>query len=754
MRKNTFITLLFFLSISAGLSLVTYRLIEQNSLESAQLEFRTLAASAAYRMEQRIRENTEALFALQTFYNTSETMDGTSFSQFTRSVLDRHPIIGFFSWAPRVKHKDRPAFEESLRKRNEEIPFIYELDENVQPHRRKDQDQYFPIKFPETNIDFFKTAGFDFFSIPERKKVAEQAIKAKQITATEVFVPKYIPDIKKAAFLIVPVFFKPPENVKHPEEDIKGLIISLIADNNVLSNDVFDPAGIYKDLTIDIINNDQPKSNNAALATKTDTVLKDSSPGGFIYKYSFPYVQKIWTVIVTPSETASAAPNRSVLEAAIVFIIGSLLSLFIVQQMNKRIAIEETVRERTNELKKTTLKLRRSMKDIADAKDSAEQANQLKSEFLANMSHEIRTPLNGVLGMCQLLEQTSLDSQQKEYTHTIMSSGRSLLAIISDILDLAKIESGQIQLERTDFNIMAIVKESMDTVSYQAMKKNLKTAVNISEYCQGTYLGDAGRIKQILVNLLNNAVKFTAAGEVSLELSKMENGDLCFRVRDSGSGIPEDQQNAIFERFRQVDGTSMRQHGGTGLGLPICKSLAELMGGRIGVNSEPGVGSEFWFSLPLEKSAITIEAPAWEEPAPLHDQRKTDQIKGQRVLVAEDNLINQQIIREALKTMRLDVTIVENGQLALEALEAAPYDLVLMDIQMPVMTGEEAIRWIRAADALYRDIPIIALTANAMSDAETRYLQAGANAYIVKPINLKTAITTISDILTEGVAKS
>ncbi|WP_417316873.1 ATP-binding protein [Emcibacter sp.] len=749
MNKNSIITLVVFLSISAGLSLATYKVIQQNTLENSQSEFVTMAKSAAYRMEQRIRENTEALFALQTFYNNDKPVDQDSFSRFTRSILDRHPVIGFFSWLPRVRHEDRPEFEKRLMEKSETVPFIYKLDENGIPFRQENVDQYFPVYFHETNFEFFKTTGFDFFSLPGRREIVEKAIETGEITATEVFVPKYLPSIRKAAFLIVPIYSGRPETIENPDRELKGIILSLIADNDVKSNAVFDPAGIYRELEIDIANQvatPEMTANDGSNLPPMERIER------FYYQYSFPYVQTLWTVTVTRTETITIPNDRAVFGTAIVFIMGGLLSLFAVQQMNKRFAIEETVRLRTNELKKTTLKLRHSMREIADAKETAENANQVKSEFLANMSHEIRTPLNGVLGMCQLLEQTKLDSQQKEYTHTIMASGRSLLTIINDILDLSKIESGQMKLKKGDFNIVTIIRESVDTISYQAMSKNLRITVDIPDDCRGTYLGDSTRIKQILVNLLGNAVKFTDDGAISLELSRTENGELRFQVTDSGPGIPEDQQDIIFERFRQIDGTTMRQHGGTGLGLPICKSLVEMMNGRVGLYSEAGKGAAFWFILPLERSSIEIPTTEWQDPGILHDRETSPHIAGCRVLVAEDNLINQQIIREALKTMQLEVTIVENGLEAIEALDQEAFDLVLMDIQMPVMTGEEAIRWIRSSDTAYSQVPIIALTANAMSDAETRYIQAGANAYIVKPINLKMAIAVISNILAENAA--
>ncbi|MFC7048377.1 ATP-binding protein [Emcibacter nanhaiensis] len=739
MKKNTLITLLFSLALTTGLSLATYRTIQQNTLGNVHAEFNTLAASLSYRLEQRIRENLESMYLLQEHYRRDVAVEPQEFTDFTRDILERHRAISLFAWLPKIEATDRKQFERTLADRGAQAPYIHSKTDDVAPSPRQEQPFYFPVDLQAVRFGKPLFLGFDFFAVPDYRAAIEHSIETGKITASASFVPGQ-PGLKKAAYCFVPIF-QDADAAHAGKGNVRGIIVALIVDQNITTYKVFDAGHIFKELDVDI-------TTSASLASDGDFATQVSDdPDRFFYQYRFPVAEKSWIVTVTRSAEAGFPAKQAELGALIVFVIGGLLSLFIVQQMNKRIAIEATVRNRTNELKKTTLKLRRAMKDMADAKDSAEKANRLKSEFLANMSHEIRTPLNGVLGMCQLLEQTKLDSRQREYAHTIMSSGRSLLAIINDILDLSRIESGQMKLKMSDFNVLTVIKESMDTISYQAMSKSLKTVVDVPKDCDLTYVGDPVRIKQMLVNLLGNAVKFTDAGTISLQLSLLDDGSLHFRVRDTGPGIPPDQQEAIFERFRQVDGTSVRQYGGTGLGLPICKSLAEMMGGEIGVKSEPDKGAEFWFTLPLDKSAVAIDAEIGAEPEPLRDTPLQSTADNRKVLVAEDNLINQQIIREALKVLNLDVTIVENGQEAINALERQAFDLVLMDIQMPVMTGEEAIRWIRASEAPFRDVPIIALTANAMSDAETRYIQAGANAYIVKPINLKEAIAIISDIL-------
>jgi len=390
---------------------------------------------------------------------------------------------------------------------------------------------------------------------------------------------------------------------------------------------------------------------------------------------------------------------------------------------------------------------------IEEARDVADKANKLKSEFLANMSHEIRTPLNGVLGMAQLLEKTELDDKQRKFTDTIFSSGTSLLTLINDILDISKIEAGLLELETEPFDLNTVLTDVQSAIAGIALQKGIEVSSKCEPGVEGLYCGDAQRIKQVLINLVGNGLKFTEEGSVNIRVRSTDSSELRFEVTDTGPGIAPEKLKAVFERFTQEDGSITRKHGGTGLGLAISRDLVELMGGQIGVESAAGKGAQFWFQIPLETVDATLQQKAqtlgethasvtlfddFEEPANIQEaDAPADQHQECKILLAEDNPVNQVMIAESLKLMDgISLSTVENGAEAIAHLDRYDCDLVLMDGNMPVLSGDEAIIRIRASSEPYADIPIFVLSANALAGDEADYLKAGATAYLSKPINI------------------
>jgi signal transduction histidine kinase/ActR/RegA family two-component response regulator len=400
--------------------------------------------------------------------------------------------------------------------------------------------------------------------------------------------------------------------------------------------------------------------------------------------------------------------------------------------------------QRSRQLEKLLRRRDEDQVALLAAKRVAETATQAKSEFLAAMSHEVRTPLNSIIGLTGLMAESQLDREQRDYVETVRASATTMLTLINDILDFSKIEAGRLELEAIPFQPAALCTEVIDLLGFRAREKNIALHLRKGAGSDAAFLGDPARLRQILLNLVGNAIKFTEAGEVELRcqsnLLAGGQGELRFTVRDTGPGIPAAAQAGLFQAFAQADRSTSRRFGGTGLGLAISRQLVELMGGSIGLESNEGEGATFWVQLRLPRSST--------QPSPLaardHDANEPEQRVDARVLLVEDNPVNQKVAVLQLERLGCTVSLAANGLEAIDAYKRGEFDVILMDCQMPVMDGYEATRMLRTLEMPGRRTPIIALTAHAMKGDRDRCLAAGMDDYLTKPVDRRELARTLS----------
>jgi len=514
------------------------------------------------------------------------------------------------------------------------------------------------------------------------------------------------------------------------------------------------PAALAQDVTIALLR--MPAESRAARAAMSAgwTVPLDYQPAHELMKELRvgPYAPRVQLTLLD-----TVAYYRNAILAVCLAMLGLLVLTTYVLRLNRtlrhsrsellhevgeRRQVEDELRKHRDHLEELVAA---RTTDLATVRDEALRASRVKSEFLANMSHEIRTPLNGVVGMLEILQTTQLGADQREFLTIARDSAENLLAIVNDILDLSKIEAGELKLEQIEFDLPQLLHDLMRLHKIRADEKHLGLQLSCGADVPHLVQGDPTRLRQILTNLIGNAVKFTGQGTVTVRVALPETPDVGsgvhFEIQDSGIGIAPDAQRHIFDAFSQEDSSTTRKFGGTGLGLAICKRLVDHMGGRIGVSSQPGEGSRFWLTLPLTAAVVQArdarQLPSAEDhlcrDASAAMAAPTQDLRGHRILVAEDNEVNQMVISGILKRLGFSADIVSNGREALDALTHTTYDLVFMDCQMPKMDGYQATAAIRHREGSKRRTPIVAMTAHAMAGDRERCLDAGMDDYLTKP---------------------
>ena len=731
--------------------------------------FKADAGRLAMTLQTHVELTARDLETLQHYFYKID-VDPNEFRSVTTPLLARSPWQSTFAWLPRVTIALREAFESSPS--GLDGTSIREVDAYDSVVKAGLRDEYFPVAWTDPAAGREALIGLDDSHDAQRGSALARAIAAHAMSST----PPLSTVVNSPEGKLVQTLYAPVDNEAvsklWPSDPghVRGMVAATLDLAALLEASVAQMG--TRDETLLLFDPDAPRS--AALLWSAGQPLRIVEParrddlidridGGVSMRHEIRVADRRWTMLARPA-WADAMPRPGWLQASVLasgLAFTALLTALLAARRRRdellqdaREQLEVQVEARTRDLGETNTRLRDEIEGhrrtealLQDARQSAEAASRAKSQFLANMSHEIRTPLNGVLGMAQVMAMNPLSEAQKDRLDVVQKSGATLLSVLNDLLDLSRIEAGQLELEQAPFDIKDVASGAYSTFTSIANANGVSFSLVITPEAEGRWRGDSVRVRQVLYNLISNALKFTSEGQVQVHIgAAVSSGGkaLSISIADTGIGISPDVLPHLFEKFVQADNTMTRRFGGAGLGLAICRRIVELMGGAITVQSAVGEGTTFQVNLPLEWLGPVI---AHASPPTMGDTGAAPVcgFEGLRILAAEDNATNQLVLKTVLYSLGLEPMIVDDGRRAVEAWSRDRFDLVLMDIQMPEMDGVAATREIRRREAETgaRRTPIVALSANAMKHQVAEYLAAGMDAHLCKPIEIDRLYATL-----------